>query len=547
MDETEKIVKIADQTNSGIQASVTTVGAGIGAVNTVIRDAAGEIVSSFGGGVGGGSGTQYADGAARGTSIGTLAMVDDGTNMQSLSGDTTGKLNVNSISGTISLPTDAATSVKQSDGSQKTKIVDGSGNVIGSTANAIDVNIKSGSSMALETGGNLEVIKTNTDKIPALGQALAAASTPVVLTAAQMTTLTPLATIPVTNIGTFAIQENGDALTSLQLIGNAVHTDDTSTHSTGTSKGVGIMATATPTDTSVNANDIGMVAMTTDRRLLVNVDWNGTQPVTGSGTSAGALRVELPTNGTGVVGLAAGTNGIGKLTANSGVDIGDVDILTLPGTGVEDAAQTAGGILLMAGSVRRDTAASSSGTAGDNSTLNTDALGKLWVTATYAEDTAHVAADTLGAVGVRRIDTAASSAGTTGDYATLDQSAEGALWTTLTPTTTSGVLMFRTLDIDETEEDIKTTAGNLYGYYYGNTNAAARYLKLYNATAANVVVGTTTPVLTLYLPPTSAGHIGFPYPISFTTAICVACTTGVADSDTGAPSVNDVILNAFYK
>ena len=47
---------------------------------------------------------------------------------------------------------------------------------------------------------------------------------------------------------------------------------------------------------------------------------------TGSGTATGALRVELPTNGTGVVGLNAGTNAIGKLAANSGVDIGDVDV-----------------------------------------------------------------------------------------------------------------------------------------------------------------------------------------------------------------------------
>lgn len=36
-----------------------------------------------------------------------------------------------------------ATSTKQSDGTQKTQVVDGSGNVIGSTTNALDVNIKS--------------------------------------------------------------------------------------------------------------------------------------------------------------------------------------------------------------------------------------------------------------------------------------------------------------------------------------------------------------------------------------------------------------------
>lgn len=44
----------------------------------------------------------------------------------------------------LPLPTSAATSTKQSDGSQKTQVVDGSGNVIGSTSNALDINIKSG-------------------------------------------------------------------------------------------------------------------------------------------------------------------------------------------------------------------------------------------------------------------------------------------------------------------------------------------------------------------------------------------------------------------
>lgn len=46
--------------------------------------------------------------------------------------------------------------------------------------------------------------------------------------------------------------------------------------------------------------------------------------------------------------------------------------------GVEDAAETAGGGLARAGTVRRDTAASSAGASGDNATLNTDGLGRVW-------------------------------------------------------------------------------------------------------------------------------------------------------------------------
>ena len=126
------------------------------------------------------------------------------------------------------------------------------------------------------------------------------------------------------------------ALTALQLIDDTVYTDDTSTHATGTSKGLGIMAAATPTDGSIDANDIGMVAMTTDRRLHTQATNNGTFVVqengaaltalqlidnavsgagfnitqvngeaidVGAGTEAAAIRVTLPTDGTGVVGI----------------------------------------------------------------------------------------------------------------------------------------------------------------------------------------------------------------------------------------------------
>lgn len=48
---------------------------------------------------------------------------------------------------------------------------------------------------------------------------------------------------------------------------------------------------------------------------------------------------------------------------------------------VEDAAHASGDTLMMVGAVRRDTAVSSSGAAGDNSTLNTDAKGRQWVNA----------------------------------------------------------------------------------------------------------------------------------------------------------------------
>src|SRR3990167_2720188 len=114
-----------------------------------------------------------------------------------------------------------------------------------------------------------------------------------------------------------------------------------------------------------------------------------------------------------------------------------------------------------------------------------------------------------------------------------------------------GLSIFRSLDLDESEEEIKATAGQVYGMWFTNTATTTRFLKFYNATAANVTVGTTTPVVTLGLPGNASDDISgvysSAYGIKFDTAITVAATTGVADNDTGAPSANDVVVNVFYK
>jgi hypothetical protein len=65
----------------------------------------------------------------------------DGAAVQVLKTDAQGELQIDVLSS--ALPSGAATSAIQTDGSQKTQIVDGSGNVISSTANALDVNLKS--------------------------------------------------------------------------------------------------------------------------------------------------------------------------------------------------------------------------------------------------------------------------------------------------------------------------------------------------------------------------------------------------------------------
>jgi hypothetical protein len=120
----------------------------------------------------------------------------------------------------------------------------------------------------------------------------------------------------------------------------------------------------------------------------------------------------------------------------------------------------------------------------------------------------------------------------------------------LKPTTSGGHSISRTLSAATTNAtSVKGSAGQVYGYYVSNTNASPRYLKLYNK-ATSPTVGTDTPVLTLLIPGNAsgvAGHVEFTNGIEFTTGIAFALTTGVADADTGAVAANEIVLNLFYK
>lgn len=231
----------------------------------------------------------------------------------------------------------------------------------------------------------------------------------------------------VTNAGTFVTQENGSALTSLQLIDDIVYTDDTSTHATGTSKGALMMAAAVPTDTSVNANDIGAVAMTTDRKLHVSVQ----------------------------DALPAGTAAIGKLAANSGVDIGDVDVTSIA--------------------------------------AGTNAIGNIGVI----------------------------------------------------PRTTGGLTTYHLVSAGSTNAAVvKASAGQLFGWYIYNSNAAMRKVTFHNS-ASSPTAGASV-FFTIPIPGSGAANVFTEIGIAFSSGIAITTTTDLADNGTTAVAANDLIINLFY-
>lgn len=108
--------------------------------------------------------------------------------------------------------------------------------------------------------------------------------------------------------------------------GGTQYTDDTSTHATGSSVGNLLMAAATPTDGAVDANDIGAVAMSTDRRLHVDAQLVGQDADITIADGGNSITVDNGGTFATQATLQAGSASIGVLGANSGIDIGDVTI-----------------------------------------------------------------------------------------------------------------------------------------------------------------------------------------------------------------------------
>lgn len=286
---------------------------------------------------------------------------------------------------------------------------------------------------------------------------------------------------------------------------NGLDVDVTRVQGTVTVDGSGVTQ---PVSGTVTAN-----LSATDNAVLDNIDTNTDYgQVTGGGTETGALRVTIANNSTGVV--SVDDNG-GSLTVDGSV--------AATQSGTWNVNNVSGTVSLPTGAA----------TAANQSTANA---------ALSAIQTAVETLDNIVSGSEAQVDVVASlPAGTNaiGDVG-------------IEPRTSGGLSIFRSIDIDESEEEIKSTTGQLFSISAFNTTDAPIYLKFYNLTAASTTVGTSTPALTFVVPGNAnSDGSGFVWNndigLEFTTAITVAATTGVADSDTGAPGANACIVNIGYK
>ncbi len=250
-------VQIGDATNT---ATIRNLAAN-DALNVAIVDAAGDQITSFGGG------TQYAEDSLHvtGDQV-TMAGVVQQSADAALSGDgdrsllqvdATGYLKVNVKAGGGTGGTAIADESAFTEGTTNFTPV---GGVLNDTITS-DPTEDQGAAFRItaKRGLHVNLRKNDGTEIASGGGAEANAL---------------LVTVANNSTGVLSVDDNGAALTVDGTVTAdagtgfpSVYTDDTSTHSAGASTGLGIMAAAAPTDGSVDANDIGMVAMSTDRRL----------------------------------------------------------------------------------------------------------------------------------------------------------------------------------------------------------------------------------------------------------------------------------------
>lgn len=94
--------------------------------------------------------------------------------------------------------------------------------------------------------------------------------------------------------------------------------------------------------------------------------------------------------------------------------------------------------------------------------------------------------------------------------------------------------------------NVKASAGLLYGLSISNTNAAARYFKLYDKATAPTV-GTDIPKMTIQVPGNGTVIRAFPVGLAFSAGIGYAATGAITDGDTTAIGANDLSMDLDYK
>jgi hypothetical protein len=106
----------------------------------------------------------------------------------------------------------------------------------------------------------------------------------------------------------------------------------------------------------------------------------------------------------------------------------------------------------------------------------------------------------------------------------------------------SGGLTIASGSTGSTVQVIKASAGQIYGWYFYNSNTVVTYCQIFNAASASVTLGSTAPTMALGIPAQSGANVLNSMGISFSTAITMAFTTTRTGSTAPANTIDWNIL-----
>jgi hypothetical protein len=116
----------------------------------------------------------------------------------------------------------------------------------------------------------------------------------------------------------------------------------------------------------------------------------------------------------------------------------------------------------------------------------------------------------------------------------------------LDPQTANGLSTFHLVSAGSTNAtNLKASAGQVYGWFIYNSNAAARKVVFHN-TAGTPTAGASV-FFALMIPATSAANSPMDMGLAFSTGIAITTVTDLTDAGATAVAANDLIINIFYK
>jgi hypothetical protein len=107
----------------------------------------------------------------------------------------------------------------------------------------------------------------------------------------------------------------------------------------------------------------------------------------------------------------------------------------------------------------------------------------------------------------------------------------------------SAMSSFRNAAVTNTPVQVRAGGGRTHMYHFGNPNSTIVFVHIYNALAANVTVGTTTPVASYMVAANSALDGFWPNSFNYGTGITVAVTTTAAGST--APAAGTLVVLGY--